>query len=360
MTYKEALFFTGKCLTILHEKHNYESIEKELKNGQVNWEAVVKVSTSHFVFPAMYINLKKAGFLKYLPNDLVTYMNHITDLNRVRNEQILEQALALNQLLLKHDIKAIFLKGTANLLEGLYEDIAERMVGDIDILVSKNDYHKSINIILNDGYNPIKKTKNIKWFHWHYPRVIKDGSIAALEIHNKLLRKPFHKHLELEALSVYKRNNFYYLSKKDKVLNAILPKIFNDNLYYSKKISLKTAYDVYLLTKKINKEVIFSNQKINTKLNNVLNLIGFNLNSNITKCVQDKYSLKYINDYISILEGSKNEQLKIRIQHFFSKTNERLSVFFYSFIDKQYRNYALKRIFEKEFYQQLLGFKPNA
>ena len=36
--------------------------------------------------------LKRADFLKYLPADLVDYMEHITDLNRDRNTQILQQA----------------------------------------------------------------------------------------------------------------------------------------------------------------------------------------------------------------------------------------------------------------------------
>ena len=35
---------------------------------------------------------KEADFLKYLPADLVEYMIHITNLNRDRNTQIIQQA----------------------------------------------------------------------------------------------------------------------------------------------------------------------------------------------------------------------------------------------------------------------------
>ena len=55
----------------------------------MDWEAVIKVSTSHYVFPALYCNFKGADFLKYLPADLVEYMKHIADLNRDRNTQII-------------------------------------------------------------------------------------------------------------------------------------------------------------------------------------------------------------------------------------------------------------------------------
>jgi hypothetical protein len=123
MNYKETLFFIGKCLTIAHENHNNVLVEEELKSNHIDWDAVVKVSTSHYVFPALYCNLKRADFLHYLPTDLVEYMKHITDLNRERNQQIIEQAKEINELLLKNNITPIFLKGTGNLLEGLYDDI---------------------------------------------------------------------------------------------------------------------------------------------------------------------------------------------------------------------------------------------
>tara|TARA_B110000967_G_scaffold86605_1_gene89213 strand:+ start:2076 stop:2333 length:258 start_codon:yes stop_codon:yes gene_type:complete len=80
----------------------------------------------------LYCNLKKADFLQYLPINLIQYMKHITDLNRERNQQTIEQAREIILLLLAHSITPIFLKGTGNLLEGLYEDIAQRMVGDIN------------------------------------------------------------------------------------------------------------------------------------------------------------------------------------------------------------------------------------
>ena len=108
MTYKETLFFVAQCLTINHEKHNKQVIENELKSENIDWEAVVKVSTAHFVFPALYCNLKKANFLHYLPSDLVEYMKHITDLNRERNQQIIEQAKEINRLLLSNNITPIF------------------------------------------------------------------------------------------------------------------------------------------------------------------------------------------------------------------------------------------------------------
>ena len=137
MNYKENLFFIAKCLTISLEEKNKDEIEIILKTTDVDWDAVVKVSTSHYVFPAMYCNFKRADFLKYLPADLVDYIKHITNLNRVRNTQIIQQAKDLNSLLLVNNITPIFLKGTGNLLAGIYEDIAERIVGTLILFSQK-------------------------------------------------------------------------------------------------------------------------------------------------------------------------------------------------------------------------------
>ena len=181
MNHKEKLFFIAKCLTISLEEKNRDEIEIILKTTDVDWDAVVKVSTAHYVFPALYCNLKRANFLKYLPADLVNYMEHITDLNRDRNKQIISQAQDLNTLLLNNNITPIFLKGTGNLLEGLYDDIAERMVGDIDFIFSKEDYPKAITVLKGNGYSEVDKYEYYIPRTKHNRRLQKENNIAAIE-----------------------------------------------------------------------------------------------------------------------------------------------------------------------------------
>ena len=69
------------------EDKNKEAIEKQLQSNNIDWDNVVKVSTAHYVFPALYCNLQRANLLNYLPEELVTYMKYITKLNRERNEE---------------------------------------------------------------------------------------------------------------------------------------------------------------------------------------------------------------------------------------------------------------------------------
>ena len=171
-------------MTISLEAKNRQEIEKQLKSTSIAWDAVVKVSTAHYVFPALYCNLKRSNFLHYLPEELVTYMEQITNLNRERNKKIITQAKDLNSLLLANNIRPIFLKGTANLLAGIYEDIAERMVGDIDLIILKENYPKAITILREFGYD---KEIHQELPNRHYPRIIRKDSIAGVEIHKELL-----------------------------------------------------------------------------------------------------------------------------------------------------------------------------
>lgn len=108
MTYKETFYFVAKCLTISLESKNKKDIKHQLETTSINWDQVVKLSTSHYVFPALYCNLKRADFLKYLPEDLIVYMEEITNLNRDRNTAIIQQANELNDLLVKNDCTPIF------------------------------------------------------------------------------------------------------------------------------------------------------------------------------------------------------------------------------------------------------------
>jgi hypothetical protein len=257
MDYKKLLYFVATCLTISFEEKNKQAIEKQLKElklteNQPFWEAVVQVSTSHYVFPALFCALKREDFLKYLPQELVNYMEHVTYLNRERNEQIITQAKELNAFLLAHDISPIFIKGTGNLLAGLYSDIAERMVGDIDLLFSKKDHTKVIKLLRSYGYSDVLKVHYHIPSHRHYRRLKKEHNIAAIEIHKELLIKKYITEFNYAFVKkdVQIINGVAVLSYANKLNLSILACQINDATFYYRTISLRNAYDVFLLSKK--------------------------------------------------------------------------------------------------------------
>ena len=252
MSYKEVYYFVAMCLTISLEKKNKQIIEARLKKNDIDWEFVVEVSTGHYVFPAMYCALKREGFLKYVPQELLNFMEHVANTNRDRNTQIISQAKELNTFLLSHNITPIFIKGTANLLAGLYSDITERMVGDIDFLFSSQDYPKAIQVLKEWGYNYLDEPEKLFPEHRHYPSLIKKDCIAAIEIHSEFLRKS-EAHLfnyDTVKSSIQVLDNVAMLSDGNMLNLSILANQINDDQFFYNRITLRNAYDVFLLSKK--------------------------------------------------------------------------------------------------------------
>ena len=360
MNYKETLFFIAKCLTISLEEKNRDEIEIILKTMNVDWEAVVKVSTSHYVFPALYCNFKRADFVKYLPADLVEYMIHITNLNRDRNAQILQQAQELNSLLLANNIRPIFLKGAGNLLAGIYDDIGERMVGDIDFIFSKEDYPKAITVLREFGYSEVK---NKKYYapdeKKHYRRLQKETNIAAVEIHSGLLN--------LIEYIYANEFNYNFVEKDSQVIKgvtvlgyanklnlSIIANQINDSGFYYKTMALRNAYDVFLLSKKINtKDAVNSLNKLSHPLNcflaacdevfNNVETIEYNKNAKTAL-----YLRNFNNQFTNPIRGKfKRSKIYLFIKRIFYILSKLI-------IYKEYRVFLFNSLTDKNWYKDKL------
>ena len=348
----------AKCLTISLEAKNRQEIEKQLQSDTIDWDAVVKVSTAHYVFPALYCNLKRADFLHYLPQELVNYMEHITNINRERNKKINAQAKELNSLLLDNNITPIFLKGTGNLLAEIYEDIAERMVGDIDFIFSKEDYPKAITLLREFGYSDVSKYKYHFPGYKHYRRLQKENSIAAIEIHKELLIENYAN--EFNYSFVEKDNQIIkgvtVLSYANKLNLSIIAHQINDSGFYYKTMALRNAYDVFLLSKKTNvKDALNTLDKLTNPLNcflaacyEVFNKVD-SLEYNNTK-----KAASYLSTFNSQFANKKTTKRRHKFikKYLFLKT--RLNIIYKSIIYKEYRVWLYKRVIDKNWYKEKL------
>ena len=366
MTYKETLFFIAQCLTISLEEKNKEVILLKLQSEEIDWEAVVEVSTNHYVFPALYCNLMRVDFLQYLPQDLVFYMEHIASLNRERNQQIIIQAKKLNTLLLANNITPLFLKGTGNLLADLYEDVTERMVGDIDFIFSKEDYPKVITVLRDNGYSDVEKYK----YHYpkqkHYRRIKKENNIAAVEIHHDLLLEKYASEFNYSFVKKDSQliNGFMVLSYANKLNLSIISSQINDSGFYYKTMALRNAYDVFLLSKKTNGKNSFSKFKTLKNPLNCFLAICYVAFGEIDSLEYHKTeeTANYLSLFDSLLlnERKRKSRIKLKYIEFFIK--DRLSILYKSLFDKEYRYWLLKRILDKNWQREKmvqLGLKKR-
>jgi len=363
MNYKETLFFIAKCLTISLEAKNRQEIEKQLKSTSIDWDAVVKVSTAHYVFPALYYNLKRVDFLQYLPQELVSYMDYITNINRERNKQIIAQANELNNVLLANKITPIFLKGTGNLLAGIYEDIAERMVGDIDFIFSKEDYPKAINILREFGYSDVSMYKYHFPLTKHYRRLQKENNIAAIEIHKELLIEKYQNEFNYRFVEKDSQfiNDISVLSYANKLNLSIIANQIDDSGFYYKSIALRNAYDVFLLSKKTNaKDAVYILDKLTKPLNCFLAACYEVFNK--VDSLEYNPTVKTAS-HLSVFYRQFTNRKTTKIQYKFIKTylilNSRINILYNLIRYKKYRIWLLSRLTSLAFYKKRLGIKKK-
>lgn len=345
MNYKETLFFIGKCLTINCEKANLEIVKNQLENNNIDWDLVVQISTSHSVFSSLYLNLKRSKLLDFLPSDLVEYMQFITQLNRKRNQEIINQAKELNELLLKNNITPIFLKGVGNLFQDFYEDIAERMIVDIDFIVAKEVYLKTITLVKNFGYNKVDKYHHHSPSFKHYPRLQKEGCLAPLEIHKEVLIEKFANEFNYDVIKndCIEINNIKVLSYDNQISLSILGNQINDDGFYYKNLTLKQAYDVFLLSKKTNAK----------KSSEKLNKLKYPINCFLASCYQAFNNIdsltynttlkteKYLKDFNTYLVDDKKRKRDYRIIKLKLYLIRKKDLIIKTIFNKEYRNWFI-------------------
>ena len=256
MNYKELLYFTGKCLSADKNADNLLSIKNQIAKNNIDWDKFVGLCSNHLITPVIYLKFKKTELLKLLPDDLVNYLQEIYELSLNRNQMILEQLKEVCALLAKNNITPTLLKGAGNLIDNLYSDLGERIMGDIDLLVTEGEYLKAAKIMLNEGYT------ESKLFYYddvmllkHYPRLSHNDKVASVEIHRIPVDEEYlnlfnHEMINKELKMV---DGFcFVLSDKHKlILNFIHSQLTNKGRK-SALLSLRDVYDLYLLSEEVN------------------------------------------------------------------------------------------------------------
>jgi hypothetical protein len=255
MTNKELYYFACQCLSLDDHPEFKEEISHLISIDQIDWEDFVQLCSNHLVLPAIYLKFRLHGLLRYLPEELTKFLEEIYDLNLTRNEHILKQLQEIISLFNEHEIHPTLLKGTANLLDDLYISTGERMIGDIDILVSEKDYLKAAQLLENNGYahnNPnYFEVENMK----HYPRLFKEGVSVDVEIHQRPVPTEYTKMyntgmIDKEKKAIRKYSSCFVPSDEHKVIhNFIHTQLSNKGHRYG-IVPLRDLYDLYLLSKR--------------------------------------------------------------------------------------------------------------
>lgn len=316
-------------------------IEEETNVELIDFDILVKITSEHLMLPSLYINLKNKNLLKVVPKELSTYLKEIYEINKNRNHNLLKEAKEISHQLIKNNINHAFLKGTSYIVNEIYEDLGERMIGDIDFIVAKNDFNRAIELIKKKNYKD--KILPMTSYARHNERLINNKKTFAVEIHIKLIPE---KHKEKLNPEVVLKNKFftdkkiYSLNNLHEILYNIYNYQINDYGSHDLNYSYRSFYDTYLLVKKTKKNKL--KIKLNKFINNYLLIskelkINYKIfpktkedNFNIYRFKLKKFSrLYFIIDQFTINSIKKIERKRKHIVEFL--------------INRKFREYTFKK-----------------
>lgn len=141
---------------------------------------------------------------------------------------------------------------------GYYEDIGERMIGDIDILTGYSDSRIAFNCLKKNGYQKLESTildhsilfENFK--HRHLPRLIHSDQIGAVEVHTHLITRNKQKALNTIPFleNTQESRGIHIPSPSNLYLHSIYNWQSNDYGGIRLALSFRAAYDVLLIVNK--------------------------------------------------------------------------------------------------------------
>ena len=233
-----------------------EYIREKFITGQANKDRFISLCSNHLVLPAITLKFQQHGLLDLCSEEYKNHLLDILEINRKRNREILHQVDEINTVLAKENIQPIYLKGTGNLLDNLYSDIGERMIGDIDVLVQEQDYFKAADIILKLGYkNDIPIYYDIKVAK-HYPRLYKEDVPADIEIHRVPVNIKYSNQFSTDLLYKQKKEisdflNCFVSCAEQKIIHTFIHSGLSNKGFRNRTLVLRDLYDAYLLSKKV-------------------------------------------------------------------------------------------------------------
>jgi hypothetical protein len=239
----------------------------EILNGidihDVNFENLIKLASGHLMLPALFFNIQKKKVSYLFPEDFIAYIKNIHAINKARNTVLLAEAKELSDLLYKNNIKHIFLKGTALLLTNVFEDIGERMIGDIDFIIQHKDEQK-VEKVLKINNNDKSHTINLfsVFKPTHLARRVNKNKTIAIEPHLELLESRNRWVFNSKELINDFKNKTKTIKTPSKIFlidHCILGAQIRNHGFINSSYDHRSIYDVYKLN--CEKSLIFKKNK---------------------------------------------------------------------------------------------------
>jgi hypothetical protein len=172
---------------------------KAMQLGRVSaeeWRMVAELAQQHDVAQLLYYHFKPLNMA--LPGEVAEELRQIYLQNAVRNMRLYHEINKLLRLMQEKDIPVIVLKG-AYLAEAVYDNIALRTMGDVDLLVKKDDLLRVEQELLALGCMPVDSNRVITQDHCHFGYKLPRSGLSV-EIHWTIFATSYPFQVDVERL----------------------------------------------------------------------------------------------------------------------------------------------------------------
>src|ERR1019366_9610419 len=128
--------------------------------SESDWTEVVDLAALHGVLPLLYQRLTTGACPPTVPERVLQRLRDGFLMNGAKNALLFRELAQVLRALEQANIPVIVLKG-AHLAASVYIHMAVRTMGDIDLLVGRNDLEKSVSRLGDLGYFAKTKVKDI-------------------------------------------------------------------------------------------------------------------------------------------------------------------------------------------------------
>lgn len=163
---------------------------RNLVGLSLDWEEILKSARWHGVAPLLYNNLKRIQKRRSIPQRVMDELRTAYNATLARNMYIYAELNSILGAFHEKKVEVILLKGAA-LAKTVYGDIGLRPMGDIDILVKKDDLPHAEKIITGLGYLFYSNGPEAEWFRENYYHLsyIHPEKNIPVEIHWHIITK---------------------------------------------------------------------------------------------------------------------------------------------------------------------------
>lgn len=151
--------------------------------ANTDWPGLLELAKRHHVRPTLFQRLSQADSRRMVPPDILSALDHTCQEIAKRNLALHAELRRLLAAWHHAGIPAIVLKGMHVATE-VYGNPALREIGDMDVLVRRNDIERAASVAIESGYAPAKSfdVETDVAVHYHLSQLFKPPTFV-LEIH---------------------------------------------------------------------------------------------------------------------------------------------------------------------------------